>query len=89
MLARAARAAVCYDDHDRGEAFVVSQCGHVLCRDAARSVALAATQCAHSSGGGRRPVQKPPCAPHTNVGAWKYHPFWMTDSSRKSFSSAR
>ena len=57
MLARAARAAVCYDDHDRGEAFVVSQCGHVLCRDAARSVALAAIQCAPRLGGGHAPCR--------------------------------
>ena len=38
-------AAICYDDHDRGEMFVVSQCGHMLCRDAARLVALAAIKC--------------------------------------------
>ena len=41
-----ASAAICYDDHDRGEMFVVSQCGHMLCRDAARLVALAAIKCA-------------------------------------------
>lgn len=39
-------AAICYDDHERGEMFVVSQCGHMLCRDAARLVALAAIKCA-------------------------------------------
>ena len=40
-----ASAAICYDDHERGEMFVVSQCGHMLCRDAARLVALAAIKC--------------------------------------------
>ena len=39
------RPAICYDEHGHESAYVISQCGHILCRHAARSVALAAIKC--------------------------------------------
>ena len=38
--------AVCYDEHDMGECYIASSCGHKLCRKAARGVLLAAIECA-------------------------------------------
>jgi hypothetical protein len=38
--------AVCYDEHPMQDCFIASMCRHMLCRDAARGVVLAAIQCA-------------------------------------------
>ncbi|KAK9846018.1 hypothetical protein WJX81_008504 [Elliptochloris bilobata] len=56
QLGKIFHCAICYDDHDRGDAFVVSQCRHLMCREAARSVALAAIKACQA------PVLCPICA---------------------------
>jgi hypothetical protein len=59
--------AVCYDEHPMQDCFIASMCRHMLCRDAARGVVLAAIQCAAVPFPSSHSCTHPACPPAMHI----------------------